>query len=393
MTDVLVQASPPAELLARRASDPYPYFRWLREHAPVFAERKRDGRLIWHISRHDDVRALLGDERLSKNPDAVPGYRPGPEGLNKHLVHADPPEHTRLRRLVSTAFLPRRIAALEPFIQRTAEDLLDRLDPDTGIDLIGEFALLLTFTLICTILGVPEQLNTPATRTLLTNTVVPTAGRRTDDRLRAFLAELIAHKRHQRTGELDLLGALVGAREQLSEEELAGTAYLLLLVGHDTTVNLIGNGMLALLRHPGQLQALRADPALIGTGLEELLRYDSPVRDATFRVAAQPIRLHDRLIQPDDIVSLLIGSANRDPARFPDPDRLNLTRDPNDHLTFGRGPHFCIGAALSRMEGALAVNLVLHKLGEIRLAAPEHELRWRPFRVMRGLESLPVVRR
>lgn len=390
MVEVLL-AGPPAELLERRTDDPYPFFSWLRRHAPVFAERKGQGRTIWSVSRYDDVRRLLTDKRLSKNPDLVPGYKPGPAGLNKHLVHADPPEHTRLRQLVNNAFIPRRIAALEPFVGQTAERLLDQLDPRDGIDLINDFALPLTFTLISTVLGVPEHLNTPATRKMLADTVVPTSGHRTDDELRAFLIEVVDDKRRHPAGEFDLLGALVAAGESLTEEELISTAYLLLLVGHDTTVNLIGNGMLALLRHPDQLRALRDDPALIRTGLEELLRYDSPVRDATFRAAAEPILLHDRLIQTGDIVSLLIGSANRDETRFATPDVLDLKRDPNDHLAFGRGPHFCIGAALSRIEGTVAIRMLLDRLGDIRLAVPAEELKWRPSRVMRGLEALPVV--
>jgi cytochrome P450 len=208
-----------------------------------------------------------------------------------------------------------------------------------------------------------------------------------------FLTELVAHKRHHPGGELDLLGALIDADERLTEEDLVGTAYLLLLVGHDTTVNLIGNGMHALLHHPDQLRALRADPALIHTGLDELLRYDSPVRDSTFRVATVPMWTHGQLIEPGDIVSLLIGSANRDETRFAAADRLDLTRTPNEHLAFGRGAHFCIGTALSKMEGAIAFRLLLDRLGDVRLAVPADELRWRPSRVMRGLESLPVVRR
>ncbi|GAB2556367.1 hypothetical protein GCM10027269_07300 [Kribbella endophytica] len=228
---------------------------------------------------------------------------------------------------------------------------------------------------------------------MLAATVVPTAGQQTDDQLLAFLTDLVEHKRSQPIDELDLLGALVGARESLTEEELVSTAYLLLLVGHDTTVNLIGNGMFALLRHPDQLRALRNDRGLLRTGLDELLRYDSPVRDATFRVAVEPIELHDQVILPGDIVSLLIGSANRDERQFPDADRLDLTRTPNDHLAFGRGPHFCIGAVLSRLEGTIAFRGLLDRLGDVVLAVPEQELRWRPSRVMRGLESLPVVRR
>jgi len=392
MADAPVLVKPPSVLLRLRGSDPYPYFRWLRQTAPAYPEVKRDGRVVWHVSRYDDVKCLLADERLSKDPERVAGYRAGPEGLNKHLVHADPPEHTRLRRLVGAAFLPSRIAALEPLVERTAKRLLDRVDPERGVDVVGEFALPLTFALICAILGVPEEMNTPATRKMLSNTVVPTSGHRSDKRLRAFLNQLVERKRGKPVGELDLLGALVNAKVELTDEELVSTAYLLLLVGHDTTVNLIGNGMHALLRHPDEMRWLRRNPALIRTGLEELLRYDSPVRDATFRVAVAPIWVRDQVINPGDVVSLLIGSANRDEIRFPHPDRLDLERTPNEHLAFGRGPHVCIGAALSRMEGAVAFRLLLERLGDVRFAVDERDLRWRPSRVMRGLESLPVVR-
>ncbi|MFE2302583.1 cytochrome P450 [Streptomyces sp. NPDC059445] len=394
--------SPPPRLLAERVRDPYPYFAWLRRNAPAHADRRPGRPTVWQISRHADVRALLTDGRLSKDPDRVPGYVPGPPGLNRHLVHADPPDHTRLRTLVNAAFVPRRIARLEPFIAETADRLLDRIEHDTHVDVIAAFAAPLTFRMICAILGVPAELDDAATRDTLMATIAPDPGRdpaRVARDLHALLDRLIAGKRTSgESSGVDLLGALVRAGDDsgaMSEEELRSTAYLLLLVGHDTTMNLIGNGTLALLRNPDQAALLtgpEAGPELVGTAVEELLRYDSPVRDATFRCAAEPIRLHGQSIDRGDIVSLLIGSANRDEARFADADRLDVGRTPNDHLAFGHGPHFCIGAALARLEGAVAFPRLLERLGPVRLAKPYDELPWRPARVMRGLAELPVVR-
>ncbi|MEV0579794.1 cytochrome P450 [Streptomyces sp. NPDC050392] len=398
----LTLPSPPPGLLTARVQDPYPYFAWLRQHAPARADRKPGRPTVWQISRYDDVRALMTDGRLSKDPGRVPGYVPGPAGLNRHLVHADPPDHTRLRTLVNAAFVPRRIAQLEPFITDTANQLLDRVEQHTHVDVIDAFAAPLTFRMICAILGVPGELDNAATRDTLMATIAPAPGldpARVEGDLHALLDTLIADKRAggERSG-VDLLGALVQASDDsgaMSEEELRSTAYLLLLVGHDTTMNLIGNGMLALLRNPGEAARLtgpESGPGLVTTAVEELLRYDSPVRDATFRCAAEPIDLHGQLIGEGDIVSLLIGSANRDESRFRDADRLDVGRAPNDHLAFGYGPHFCIGAALARLEGAVAFPLLLERLGPVVLAKPADELAWRPARVMRGLAALPVVR-
>ncbi|MFD8738205.1 cytochrome P450 [Streptomyces sp. NPDC059618] len=394
--------SPPPELLAARVQDPYPYFAWLRRYAPAHADRRPGRPTVWQISRYDDVRALLTDRRLSKDPGRVPGYVPGPAGLNRHVVHADPPDHTRLRALVNAAFVPRRIARLEPVIADTANRLLDGVEEHAHVDVIADFAAPLTFRMICTILGVPRELDDQATRDTLMATISPAPGRdpaRVEGDLHVLLDTLIARKRiGGADSAADLLGALVRAGDDsgaMSETELRSTAYLLLLVGHDTSMNLIGNGMLALLRDPVQaarLTAPGAGPGTVATAVEELLRYDSPVRDATFRCAAEPIVLHGRRIREGDIVSLLIGSANRDETRFPDADRLDVTRTPNDHLAFGHGPHFCIGAALSRLEGAIAFPLLLRRLGAVRLAKPAEELAWRPARVMRGLTALPVVR-
>ncbi|MBC9714766.1 cytochrome P450 [Streptomyces sp. TRM66268-LWL] len=394
--------SPPPDLLAVRVQDPYPYFAWLRRHAPAHPDRRTGRPTVWQISRYDDVRALLTDGRLSKDPGRVPGYVAGPAGLNRHLVHADPPDHTRLRTLVNSAFVPRRIAQLEPFITDTAHELLDRVEGHTHADVMGDFAAPLTFRMICAILGVPAELDNAATRDTLMATISPGPGldpARVEAELHALLDVLIAGKRAGgEQGGTDLLGALVRASDDsgvMSEEELRSTAYLLLLVGHDTTMNLIGNGLHALLRNPDQIARLtapQAGPGLVATAVEELLRYDSPVRDATFRCAAEPISLHGQLIGAGDIVSLLIGSANRDEGHFADADRLDVGRTPNDHLALGYGPHFCVGAALARLEGTIAIPLLLARLGPLRLAKPSDELPWRPARVMRGLAALPVVR-
>ncbi|WNO76756.1 cytochrome P450 [Streptomyces sp. AM8-1-1] len=396
-------AHPPADLVAARVRDPYPYFAWLRRHAPAYVERRPGRPVVWQVSRYEDVRALLTDARLSKDPDRVPGYVPGPAGFNRHLVHADPPDHTRLRTLVNTAFVPRRIAMLEPFIDEVAHRLLDRVEHHTHVDLIADFAAPLTFRMICAILGVPEHLDTAETRDTLMATIAPEVSAdpaRAVRELHRLLDALIAQKRSgEGPGTMDLLGALVRAGDEsgtISEEELRSTAYLLLLVGHDTSMNLLGNGMLALLRHPAEAARLAAQDAgsrLVTTAVEELLRYDSPVRDATFRCAAAPIGLHGRTVGTGDIVSLLIGSANRDEERFRDADLLDLGRTPNDHLAFGYGPHFCIGAALARLEGAVAFPLLLKRLATVELAKPADELPWRPARVMRGLAALPLVRR
>ncbi|MET7391730.1 cytochrome P450 [Streptomyces sp. NPDC005529] len=394
--------SPPPALTAARVRDPYPYFAWLRRHAPALSDRRHGRPTVWQVSRYADVRALLTDARLSKDPERVPGYVAGPSGLNRHLVHADPPDHTRLRTLVNTAFIPRRIACLEPFVTETATRLLDRLEYRSQVDVIADFAAPLTFRMICAILGVPAALDNPRTRETLMATIAPAPGHdqaRVDDALHTLLDALIGAKRTGfPLGGSDLLGALVRASDEsgaMNEEELRSTAYLLLLVGHDTTMNLIGNGTLALLHHSDQAALLTSqdpEPPLVATAVEELLRYDSPVRDATFRCAVETITLHGQRIEAGDIVSLLIGSANRDGAAFPDADRLDLARTPNDHLAFGYGPYFCIGAALARLEGGLALPLLLRRLGPVVLAKPTDELPWRPTRVMRGLASLPVVR-
>ncbi|MFC3452648.1 cytochrome P450 [Amycolatopsis speibonae] len=267
------------------------------------------------------------------------------------------------------------------------------------VDLLASFAFPLTFATICTILGVPQHLRTERFRELAAATLQPSyAGTGAGDiaELHTYLTALVRYKRQDgvsTTDEGDLLSALVAVRDrgdQLSEQELISTAYLLLTVGHDTTMNLIGNGMLALLRHPGQLRCVLDTPAALPTVVEELLRYDSPARKATFRVAVEDLPLHGTVIPRGEIVSLAIGSANRDQTRFAAASELDVTRTPNEHLSFGRGPHFCIGAALARLESEIAFDVLLQRMRNPRLAVSPEHLCWRPSQVMRGLTTLPI---
>ncbi|WTW98859.1 cytochrome P450 [Streptomycetaceae bacterium NBC_01309] len=403
---------PPQALSRQRHQDPYSYYTWMRENAPVYREVNSSGLTVWQIFRYQDVYDALPDERLSKCPalagaalqSTVPAYSADFAGLQQHLLHTDPPEHTRLRGLVNTALTPSRVAPLEPWVRQAATDLLDQMPAEGPVDLIADFAFPLTFGVICTILGVPEHLRGGRFRELAVGTLTPS---RADGHavspaesaklIHDHVAELIRFKRSQSPGDrtrTDLLGPLVDAcmdRQALTEAELVSTAYILLLAGHDTTVGLLGNGMLALLQHPDQRRMLTEKPAILPTAVEELLRYDSPARKATFRVAAAPLVLGGHEIPVGDVVSLAIGSANRDGAHFEHPDTLDLTRDPNDHLAFGRGTHFCIGAALARLEGAVAFPLLLERFGEARLAVQPAGLHWRPSQLMRGLEALPVI--
>jgi cytochrome P450 len=389
--------TPPQELAADKIADPYPYYAWLRDHAPAYREVTSRGTVVWQVTRYDDVQGLLADDRLEKGC-ASTAPSAGPAGLQRNLVHSDPSDHTRLRRLVNRAFVPARVAALRPLIEETARGLAARLPDgrDGQADLIADFAAPLAFGMIRTVLGVPDHLDVPGLRGMLLESAAskPTNAQDMEARLHRYLTSLVEAKRRDRADAAgDLLSVLIDARDRdgaLSEEELISTAYILLLVGHDTTVNLIGNGMLALIGDPGQQELLRARPDLAESAVEELLRFDAPVRTATFRATAEPVTVAGQLIPAGDVVSLVIASANRDPARFADPDVLDLTRSPNDHLPLGRGRHFCVGAALARLEAQIAFPLLLSRLPGLRLAVPPRQLRWRATPVMRGLESLPV---
>jgi cytochrome P450 len=376
-------------------SDPYSVHARLRASRPVTPVVLPGGMPAWLITGYAEARAALADPRLRKNmPDwqREPGTVSGVLGL--HMLDSDPPDHGRLRRLVNKAFTARRVDGLRPRITAITAALLDDLAGRREVDLLAAFAFPLPLTVICELLGVPvaDQDDFRAwTATAVADTSPAELARAHAEAMTSYLVELIAAKRREPAD--DLLSALITARDDadgLTEAELVSMIFLLLVAGHETTVNLIASGLLALLLSPGQLVRLRAEPALIGGAVEELLRYVNPVSNATFRCAAEPVELGGVCIGRGDAVFVALSGANRDPARFGHPDRLDLGRDTAGHLAFGHGIHYCLGAPLARLEAEIAFTGLLGRFGRLELAVPPESLRWRPSTLIHGLESLPV---
>lgn len=380
-------------------ASPYSVYEQLREHAPVQRVPGPDGKPAWLFTRYDDVRDALGDPQYAHDRQhAAPGgYHgiPVPNALDRHLLHIDAPDHTRIRRLASKAFTPRRIEQLRPRVERSAHRLLDAVADDGGADLITAYALPLPVTVICELLGVPEE-DRKGFRGWADALIAPDPARphlvaEAVAEIHAFLARLIADKRATPTD--DLLCDLIAARDEgeaLSEDELLSFAFLLFLAGFENTVHLIGNSVHNLLTHPEQLAALRADPGLLPQAVEELARHNGSVLFAIRRFPRQDVTLHGVTVPAGETVLLGIGAANRDPRRFPDPDRLDVTRDASAHLALGRGIHYCLGAPLARLETVTALGALLGRFPALRLAEPEDSLQWRPSIRARGLRALPV---
>ncbi|MEV5280434.1 cytochrome P450 [Streptomyces sp. NPDC051994] len=376
-------------------ADPYPVYAKLRAAGPAHLVRTPAGGDVWLIVGHEEARAALGDPRLSKDWRAVAeeGYVELPVSAN--MLETDPPHHTRLRKLVAREFTPRRIEALRPRVQEITDQLVATMlaAPDRTADLVDSLAFPLPMTVICELLGVPD-LDQEAFRVLSNEAVAPTVNDNTAVReIGEYLVGLIEDKRCTRPAD-DLLSALIRARhedgDQLSQDELIGMAFLLLVAGHETTVNLISNGVRVLLGHPGQLAALRADFTLIDAAIEELLRYEGPVETATYRFAREPVLIGDALIPAGAPVLVALASAGRDPDRYPDPDRFDIRRAPQGHLAFGHGIHFCLGAPLARLEGAIALRTLLERTPDLQLAAEPAQLEWLPGMLIRGVRHLPV---
>ncbi|MFG2720867.1 cytochrome P450 [Streptomyces sp. NPDC048416] len=379
-------------------TNPYPMYAKLRAAGPAHLVRTPTGDEVWLIVGHEQARAALADARLAKDwrPPAEEGYVELPAGAN--MLETDPPQHTRLRKLVAREFTPRRVEALRPRVQEVTDRLLDAMPatPGRSADLIDALAFPLPMTVISELIGVPD-LDREAFRVLSNQAVAPLSG---DEGAAAvgeigvYLAGLIETKRSAAPAD-DLLSALIRTRDedgdQLSQNELIGMAFLLLVAGHETTVNLISNGVRALLNHPAQLAALRADfDGLIDGAIEEMLRYDGPVETATYRFAREPVQVGDALIPAGAPVLVALASAGRDPLRHVDPDRFDIRRAPQSHLAFGHGIHFCLGAPLARMEGRIAVRTLLERAPELQLAVAAEELKWLPGMLIRGARRLPV---
>jgi cytochrome P450 len=384
-------------------SEPHSVVARLRVEAPVARVIIPPDMPAWLVTRYADVRAALADPRLGKdsrhmmelfNRQESNEEREGHEEglLMAHMLNSDPPDHERLRRLVNKAFTSRRIEQLRPRIQQITDELLAAID-DPVVDLLDAFAFPLPITVICELLGVPTDDRDDFRKwsnTLLSNTD-DAADEAAAAAMTNYLIALIAAKR-EHPGE-DMLSALVQARDEgdaLSERELVSTAFLLMVAGHETTVNLIGNGVLALINHPDQLAALRADMSQVPDAVEEFLRYQGPLNHATFRFTLEPTEIGGVAIPADEFVMVSLLSANRDPDRYTAPDALDIHRDTQGHLAFGHGLHYCLGAPLARLEAEIAFTGLLDAFDSIELAVPVDELVWRPGTLIRGLERLPV---
>ena len=388
-------------------ADPYPHYAAIRAQAPVL--RSSVGAIV--LTRYQDCLATLRNPKLGRG---ITGRQTAPASLlmgvadpelrhqffersTASMLFADPPDHTRLRRLANRAFTPQRVTRLRPSIQAMVDGHLDRLAGAGHVDIMSELAFSLPVTVIGELLGVPTEdrmgfqplvrAATVGLEPFVDNDSL-TAAMKAQDEMRAYFDALLADRRARPTD--DMLTALAEAQEsddQLTDDEVIATAILLFAAGFETTTNLIGNGLLALLRHPAEMERFRKEPDLAPSAVEELLRYDSPVQ-VNSRTALEPAEVVGERVDEGQVVMVLQGAANRDPDRFADPDQLDLGRPDNVPLSFGWGAHHCLGAPLARVEGEVVFSSLLARFSKIELASDE--LAWRPGITLRGLASLPV---
>ncbi len=401
-----MQTLPQPDFKSQRfKSNPFPVYARLREEAPVFRIKIPGNEVGWLVTRYEDVAQVLKHGGISK--DRLGSMTPEQQAklpwffkfftpLVQNMLGRDPPDHTRLRALVHKAFTPRLIERLRSRVQTLSDELLDAAARKGSMDLVAEYAFLLPVTIIAEMLGVPpgdyrkfqHWSNRLVSGTDMTDMLlsIPSVVMFT-----RYLRKLIAQRRTS-LGD-DLLSALIQAEEagdKLTPDELVSMVFLLLVAGHETTVNLISSGTLALLQHPEQLERLRKEPGLIEPAVEELLRYASPVEISTERIARENITVSGVTIPRGDLVFAVLASANRDERQFKDPDTLDLGREPNKHVSFGLGIHYCLGAPLARLEGQIAIQTLVNRFPNLRLATPAESLKWRTGFLMRGPKKLPV---
>jgi cytochrome P450 len=376
--------------------NPHPVYAELRALGPVHRVRLPPPDAhheTWLVVGYEEARAALADPRLAKDAGKIGITFLDEELIGKYLLVADPPQHTRLRSLIAREFTPRRVAALAPRIQEITGELLDAMLPRGHADLVESFAYPLPLTVICELLGVPAP-DRATFRALSSEAVAPTSAESEYDafvRLAAYLRDLIEDKRSAGPAD-DLLSGLIRTTaedgDRLSPEELRGMAFVLLVAGHETTVNLIAGAVHALLTHPDQLAALRADMTLLDATIEETLRYEGPVENATFRYAAEPLDIGGTAMASGDAVMIGLTAADRDGTRYPAPDRFDIRREARGHIAFGHGIHYCLGAPLARLEARVALGSLLERCPDLALDGPPSG--WLPGMLMRGARRMPV---
>ncbi|MEV5608659.1 cytochrome P450 [Streptomyces sp. NPDC052225] len=380
-------------LKADLAANPHPLYARLRAQGPLHRVRIPEAGDAWLVLTRDAAREALTDPRLSNDIAHSSSWRTdGGHAIGRNMLQSDPPQHTRLRRMVAAHFTPARITALHPRIAATADALLAALPHHGTVDLVSAYALPLPVTVICDLMGVPEDSRTTfhAWSNELVLPTSPEAAAQASAQLHATLTDLTARK--TTSPDATLLSDLAAAERtgDVTREELLGMVFLLLVAGHETTVNLISATVHTLLAHPPQLARLRADPSLTAAAVEESLRLNTPVHATAFRFATEPLRLAGTEIPAGDAVQISLAAASRDPLHFPDPDHFDIARASPTHLAFGHGLHHCLGAPLARAEATVAVRQLLSRHEEIDFATDPAHLRWRTSMLLRGLEALPV---
>ncbi|MBU5351904.1 cytochrome P450 [Paenibacillus barcinonensis] len=385
---------------------PFPVYEKLRAEEPVHRLLLPSGHAAWMVTRYEDAVNILQDSRFvtgvldNNNNEKEETLPPHQAILSRNLISVGPEDHRRLRRLIQKAFTPRMIERLRGRIVEISDQLLDKIQAGNTreFDLIEDYAFPLPIIVICEMLGVPleDQDKFRAwSNTIMESVSNPQMSQESDEVMKAFvdyLHVLITKRRNHI--QQDLISDLISIEEEgdkLTEQELYALVFVLIIAGHETTVNLIGNGMLALLEHPQQKQLLVHDPDLIQAAVEEVLRFNGPVEISNVRWAAEDVEFQGIHIRQGDMMLVALSSANRDSSQYEEPDTFDITRKVNDHIAFGKGIHYCLGAPLARLEGEIAINALLQRLPEIRLNTDPELLEWRPGMIIRGLKAFPVA--
>lgn len=378
--------------------NPYPVYAELREGDPIHAVRFPDGQKGWMVTRYKDAEEVLKDSRFIKDMSKIYGGSMDQMSVfTQNMLFSDPPDHKRLRGLAQQAFTPKMISGMRVRIQEITDELLDAMEGQDQVDLIDEYAFPLPIIVICEILGVPSS-DRDKFRLWSNSMIEGTSGElgatvyQHMNEFVQYLGQWFATIRQQ-PGD-DLISSLIQAEEEgdrLSERELYGLVTLLIIAGHETTVNLIGNTVLSLLENPEQQKLLERQPDLVNQAIEESLRFNGPVEFSTSRWAGEDFEFQGRELKKGDLVVVSLNAANHDPDRFTEPNLFDIQREKSPHLAFGKGIHMCLGAPLARLEGDIAIASLLKRFPQMKLAAKSSELEWRPGMIVRGVKELPLI--
>lgn len=382
--------------------NPFPVYKEIRENDPVHQFLLPNGQFAWMVTTFKEASEVLSDSRFvtnypnesDSNSTELPPHQ---EIISRNLLSVNPSDHRRLRRLIQKAFTPRMVEKLRGRVEEISNELLDKVDGKGEMNLIEDFAFPLPIIVICEMLGVPTKDQDKFREwsdVIMEGFSNPHLSHHSEEVMIAFvnyLKELIAERRKHLQD--DLISDLLRVEDDgdvLSEHELYALVFVLIIAGHETTVNLIGNGVLALLEHPVQKEKLTSQPELIHAAIEEILRYNGPAEVSNIRFVTEDVEVGGKQIKRGDMVFIALSSANRDPQQFIEPDSFDITREANNHIAFGKGVHFCLGAPLARMEGEVAINILLKRMPRIQLNTDHDSLEWRAGIIIRGLKEIPV---